>query len=48
MVPGGFKRFPNGEKAKRVQDHQVAAVAWWIVNRPLPASYWLFIVFFKL
>jgi hypothetical protein len=48
MVPGGFKRFPDGEKAERVQDHHAAAIAWSIVDRTLPASYWLFIVFFKL
>jgi hypothetical protein len=27
MVPGGFKRFPNGEKAQRVQDRRGLAVA---------------------
>jgi len=29
MVPGGFKRFPDGEKAERVQDHHAAAIARW-------------------
>jgi broad specificity phosphatase PhoE len=29
MVPGGFKRFPDGEKAERVQDRHMAAIARW-------------------
>jgi hypothetical protein len=48
MVPGGFKRFPDGEKAERVQDHHAAAIARGVMNRTVSASYWLFIVFFKL
>jgi hypothetical protein len=52
MVPGGFKRFPDGEKAERVQDHHVI-ITWRpslgrVMNRTAPASYWFFMVFFKL